>query len=97
MWSVGSEPAERKTVLRSIPLGDPFSPWATELGEPPKRAYGNLQVRKGAKRSAPPLKPHSHSTITGRASARFIRKGMRRWQLIMTGGGQMIQRSCRKQ
>ncbi len=29
-------------------------------------------------------------------SARFICKGMRRWQWIMIGGGEMIQRSCRK-
>ena len=28
-------------------------------------------------------------------SARFIRKGISRWQVIMIGGGQMIQRSCR--
>jgi hypothetical protein len=44
-----------------------------------------------------PSSRYSIKTITGRASARFIRKGMKRWQWIITGGGQMIQRSCRKQ
>ena len=43
-----------------------------------------------------PNSRHSIKTITGRASARFIRKGMRRWQWIIIGGGQMIQSSCRK-
>jgi hypothetical protein len=46
------------SAVRAFPRSLP------RLREKPKRSYGNLPVRKGAKRSAPPLKPHSHSTLS---------------------------------
>jgi hypothetical protein len=42
--------------IQNIDIRNGTEPQAVEIVSKPNGAYGNLQVRKGAKRSAPPLK-----------------------------------------